>query len=281
MKNTWNYEIPPIVELIKRPELRDLLSEATLKMLRAARQSSKAAEAIVDTLFVSQASRTVDELEKSLHSKIVFGDEERRGIRSGMHKRASIIFAQIEKYLQGDSLADVGCGHGLIAWLARKHFREIELFDVVDYRDRNVKLPFIKFSENDSPPLNKLFGCTLLITVLHHASNPLNLLREVWRQTEKRLIIIESVFGVGTSQADSPLPRLDEDIQLSYAVFCDWFYNRVLNQGVPVPFNFNTPQNWRKIFAGLPATISFEEDLGVDLDIVPEHHFLFVLDTLR
>jgi hypothetical protein len=30
----------------------------------------------------------------------------------------------------------------------------------------------------------------------------------------------------------------------------------------------------------LPAAIAAEDDLGVDLDIVPEHHFLFVLDKV-
>lgn len=115
-------------------------------------------------------------------------------------------------------------------------------------------------------------------SALHHAHDPLRLLESVWRQTSKRLIVIESVFGVDASKTNSPLPHLDQAAQLSYAVYCDWFYNRVLNQDVLLPCNFNTPDNWRQIFSKLPAKVSCEENLGVDLDIVPEHHFLFVLD---
>jgi hypothetical protein len=198
-----------------------------------------------------------------------------------MPKETRGISSQTEKYFVGESLADVGCGHGLVGWAARKHFNDILLLDIVDYRFSEVELPFVGYSDGDTPPFKHAYDCNLLITVLHHASDPLRLLKDVWQQTRKRLIIIESVFGVHASRAVSPLPHLDQEAQLSYAVFCDWFYNRVLNQGVSVPYNFNTPDNWREIFTKLPARLSFEEDLGVDLDVVPEHHVLFVLDANR
>jgi SAM-dependent methyltransferase len=213
-----------------------------------------------------------------LHEKIFPQGKDQNQLRDGMRARAKAISSQIGKYFQGESLADVGCGHGLVGWSARKYFKDILLLDVIDYRDAEVTLPFVEFSANEDPPFGRSFDCTLLITVLHHAHDPMRLLESVWRQTRKRLIVIESVFGVDASNSHSPLPRLDQAAQLSYAVYCDWFYNRVLNQGVFVPYNFNTPDNWRQIFSKLPAWVSFEENLGVDLDIVPEHHFLFILD---
>lgn len=278
MKNEWNVEIPSIEEIIARPDLRNLIASVTHKMLRAVGEWSSATDEVINLLFDKNAARDVLDIEKLLHNKIQSKRSDQENVQKGMRQRARTIAGQIEKYLQGESLADVGCGHGLVAWSVRKHFRDILLLDIVDYRDEDVALPFVRYAGNELPPFERSFDCSLLITVLHHATSPLELLNNVWEHTRRRLIIIESVFGVGASKAASPLPNLDQPTQLAYAVFCDWFYNRVLNQDISVPYNFNTPDNWRQIFRTLPATITAEEDLGVDLDIVPEHHFLFVLD---
>jgi len=280
MKNAWNYEIPRIEEIVNRSELKNLIGDVTKKMLSAVGQSAAAANGLTDFLYNQSSSRDVPSLEKVLHEKILSQGTDAKMMRDGMLERARVIYSQIQPHLKGESLADVGCGHGLVSWAAHRKFKDTLLLDVVDYRDASVKLPFVKFAENDSPPFGKKFDCSLLITVIHHASNPMKLLEDVWKQTNQRLIIIESVFGVEAGPVLSPLPNLNQSEQLCYAVYCDWFYNRVLNQGVPVPFNFNTPSNWRQIFEKLPAKISYEENLGVDLDIVPEHHFLFVLDKI-
>jgi len=276
MKNAWNRDIPSINEIIADPDCRPLIAAAIRKMLQAVGQSAEATRELTETLFADAATSTTFELEKALHQRI---EAKAQGhMRQGMQKRAEIIVSQIEPFFVGQSLADVGCGHGLVAWAARKRFREILLLDIVDYRDLEVTLPFLQYSDGASPPFEHPFDCTLLVTVLHHARDPMQLLNDVWQNTNQRLIIIESVFGVDRSQVNSPLPGMDHRIQLRYAVFCDWFYNRVLNQGIPVPYNFNTPENWRLTFRELGAHLSFEQDLGVDLEIVPEHHFLFVLD---
>jgi ubiquinone/menaquinone biosynthesis C-methylase UbiE len=278
MKNSWNYDLPRIEDIIAVPHFAPLIWKVTRKMLRAVGESPAVIDEIVALLFDAGRSLSVLELEQVLHQRIHHEISERGKWRQGMYQRAEVIVSEIEKYFQGDSLADVGCGHGLVAWLSRKHFKDILLVDISDYRDVEVALRFVEYAEGERPPLGHSFDCTLLITVLHHARDPLSLLESVWRQTERRLIVIESVFGVHASQAESPLPHLDQQTQLAYAVFCDWFYNRVLNQGVSVPYNFNTPEKWREVFKKLPAVLAFENDLGVDLDIVPEHHFLFVLD---
>ena len=278
MKNAWSYEIPRIAEVIDQPEHREWIEEVTQRMLGAAGKSPAAAQATIDFVFDKNSPRETLELERVLHDKIFSKGKDQNQVRDGMRLRARIISSQIERYFQGESLADVGCGHGLVGWSARKHFNDVLLLDIIDYRDAEVALPFVEYSANEDPPFGHAFDCTLLITVLHHAHAPFRLLESVWRQTRKRLIVIESVFGVTARNANSPLPGLDLATQLSYAVYCDWFYNRVLNQNVFVPYNFNTPENWRKMFMKLGARIHAEEDLGVDLDIVPEHHYLFVLD---
>ena len=278
MNNSWNYEVPSIADILDRPGLKYLIIEVTHTILRAAGQSPAVAQEVIDFLFDQHSLRSPLELEKVLHRKLFLDSKHKRQLREGMRGRAHVISLQIEKYFRGESLADVGCGHGLVGWSARKHFKETVLFDVSDYLDPDVTLPFVEYSESEDPPFEHPFDCALLITVLHHAYDPVKLLKSVWNHTRKRLIVIESIFGVVASNAKSPLPGLDQATQLCYATYCDWFYNRVLNQDVCVPYNFNTPEGWRSVFSELPAIVSFEENLGVDLDIVPEHHFLFVLD---
>ena len=277
MKNVWGWEIPRVEDVIVRDDLHDLMRGVTERILGAIGQKTVSHE-VFELLVNEKSNRPVVELEKLLHDKIVRQSEAERELHDGMRNRANIIFSQIAKYLVGDSLADVGCGHGLVSWAARDRFKDILLLDILDYRDPDVSLPFRMYSQTDAPPFERSFDCTLLITVLHHAIAPLELLKIVWGCTRQRLIIIESVFGVTGKSTDSPLPQFDTPTQLCYAVFCDWFYNRVLNQDVSVPYTFNTPEKWREIFRKLPATIAAEADLGVDLDIVPEHHFIFVLD---
>lgn len=280
MKNAWNYDIPGIDEITSNYDLKDMIGKIVHGILGVAGLSPNISQEIVDTLFNKHSWSNVLELERILHNKIHSQVNMNDKLQTEMYKRAQIIHSEIQKYFCGESLADIGSGHGLISWFSREQFKDIVLFDVVDYRDPEVTLPFISYAGDEYPPFDRSYDCTLLITVLHHASDPLKLLEDVWQHTRKRLIIIESVFDVSPGTVISPLHKFDQYTQFVYAVFCDWFYNRVLNQDVFVPYNFNSPQNWRHIFESLPAKIFSEEDLGVDLDIVPEHHFLFVLDKI-
>src|ERR1700726_3502980 len=122
MKNAWNYAVPSIEEIITRSDLRNLITDVTHKMLRAVGESSSTTNEVIKLLFDKKSARAVLELEKLLHGKIVLKRSDQENVQKGMRKRAEIIFRQIEKYLQGESLADIGCGHGLVGWAARKYF---------------------------------------------------------------------------------------------------------------------------------------------------------------
>jgi hypothetical protein len=68
--------------------------------------------------------------------------------------------------------------------------------------------------------------------------------------TKQRLIIIESVVGVHTEKPNVKydLLNLSDENQIAYAAFIDWFYNRVLHDDVPAPYNFTTIANWQSTF---------------------------------
>jgi len=104
-----------------------------------------------------------------------------------------------------------------------------------------------------------------------------------WEATRKRLIIIESVVGVHRPlDKDVRYELVDEPDknQIEYAAFVDWFYNRVLHDGVPVPYNFTKPENWLAQFLKKKMNLAQTKHLGQDIPIGPEYHILFVLDKM-
>jgi len=136
-------------------------------------------------------------------------------------REQTTISSQIEKYFLGESLADVGCGpwawlDGQLANISRT-FYSLMLLIIATMK---FTLPFVEYSENEGPLLLDALSTALclsqfciMLTIL------LALLESVWASDPpKRLIVIESVFGVDASNPNSPLPGLDQAAQLSYAV---------------------------------------------------------------
>ena len=110
---------------------------------------------------------------------------------------------------------------------------------------------------------DKSFDTTLLLTVLHHAAEPLSVLLEAKRVTRGKIIVLESIY-------------FDENHR-KVNTFFDWFWNRVLHQNINTPFNFNSPKGWEEVFTENGLTVEYSIDLGVDQPTVPEHHWLYVL----
>lgn len=196
-----------------------------------------------------------------------------------LNRRAKIIYDEIQKYCEGESLLDIGCSNGHISNLLKPRFNRIQLLDVVQYLPRGLQLPFIKYEEGLPLSINESYDVVLLLTVLHHATKPDELLKMAWGATKRRLLIIESVVGV--SHVEPPvrfaLAGLSEQVQIGYAAFVDWFYNRVLNENVPVPYNFARPEHWETLFAKYKMNCVKTVHLGQDIDIGPNTTFYLCL----
>ena len=54
-----------------------------------------------------------------------------------------------------------------------------------------------------------------------------------------------------------------------------------MHNGVNCPFNFQSPSGWEDTFAHYPVSIAESVDLGLDIKIVPEYHWLYALDTVQ
>lgn len=266
------------IEVLNDDRLKPVLQSALKTICEELKLSENEARFLASELWVAERPRTVLEFEERLQG-IVSSVVSPQIMRQALEKRSQLITEQIAPYVIGDSLLDIGCGDGLVAWNLRERFYQILLIDVHDYLAPEVNLPMLDYCDGQSLPIDHAFDTCLLLTVLHHAENPDELLRETRRVCRQRAIVIESIYGVLPASTGIPeMSLLNNELQRMYATFIDWLYNRVFHDGVPVPYNFNTPSGWCQLFMTTGWSIIKEADLGIDQPLVPEYHFLFVLE---
>jgi SAM-dependent methyltransferase len=172
-----------------------------------------------------------------------------------------MVFGEIDPYiLPQATVIDVGCGSGGIAERLAEAGRRLRLVDVVQHNRTN--LPFTLYDGKVLPFSDGEFSVGILLTVLHHCDDPDRVLTETAR-VAKKLVVIESVY------------TNDRERQLN--MFFDWLWNRVVYQGINVPFNFDEPGGWELRFRAMGLKVEHSLDLGYDSPMTPEHHWLFVL----
>lgn len=133
---------------------------------------------------------------------------------------------------------DVGCGSGEVAYFLQKYRPKIELegIDVLvretkNHRESLPQIPVRQFDGENLPFPDKHFDFIMLVDVLHHTSNPLQLLDECVR-VAKSFILIKDHF------CNSWL----DEVRLR---FMDWFGNSAY--GVALPYNYFSTRQWEEL----------------------------------
>ena len=148
-------------------------------------------------------------------------------------KKAKKICNECCSYIEG-SLLDVGSGRGYIAkYIYQKTGKKVQCLDVKNLNLTN--LPVRLYDGKKIPFKANSFDTVLLCYVLHHAKNPINLLKECIRVSKKVIIIFED-------NADSLLANL-----------LDIAYNKL--HGVNTPLNFKNVDEWIEEFKRLGLKI--------------------------
>jgi len=167
---------------------------------------------------------------------------------------------------KGSKILDLGCGSGVIG----KYFQDFFQAEVigVDIEDKRVEnIPFKIIDGVNLPFADNSFDTVLIAYVLHHASDPMSLLREAKRVTRKNIIIYED------------LP--------------EGFFGRILCGFHGITFNiflqkkkqkhhFKKVEEWEEIFANLGLKNFFSKKIVANYTIAynayPVKRFFFVLE---
>ncbi len=205
---------------------------------------------------------------------------------SALEGRSQVIYGQIKPYVIEERVLDLGCGDGKVGKLLRRDGLDVVLADVYQHEHVPVTgLPFQLLQRDQRVADREKYDTTLLLTVLHHSDNPLQTLDHAVQATRRngRVIVIESVYGI---EDQTDFGRLMSEQQFVVNVFFDHFYNRIIHYNdvvdkkVNVPFNFNTPDEWRRIFEERGLRQVEMQCLGIDQPLVPEYHTLHILDKV-
>ena len=139
----------------------------------------------------------------------------------------------------GQEVLDLGSGSGHIAEQIRNaHGVGIICLDIVDYNRSNT--PLVVYNGKHIPFEKEKFDTVLLFFVLHHALEPVQLLKETKRvlKADGSIIILEDIFN----------NRIERWITLALDSI------NHLNL-VEIPFNFKTTGEWEQLFKELGLTI--------------------------
>jgi len=170
--------------------------------------------------------------------------------------KAKKIFNACGTYVIG-SVLDVGSGRCYIAKEISKLGNKVQCLDIKDHNLTN--LPLKLYDGKKIPFKANSFDTVLICYVLHHADNPIRLLKECARVSKNRIIVFED-------NADSPLTKI-----------LDALFNKL--HSVDTPLNFKSYNEWVKEFKKLSLKIT-KIKRGVEKQwFYPGvEHFMFVLD---
>lgn len=298
VQNAFGLSIYEIKDVLSDREIEAVMQTMRRDVFRYLGIPDEKSDAVMAECFaLVRSCKNVQEYERRAHEAL-----QREGatdaIPAKLVERARIMHQQIKTHLSAGSVLDLGCGDARLAQLLEQDGFTLQLADV--YENLNVaksKLPFKLLGQSETTPFNdSQFDNTLLLTVLHHSDNPIQVIQEARRVTrpDGKIIVIESVYGVdGEELSENERTKakgylsLTPEQQRRINIFFDHFYNRVIHytedptKKVNVPFNFNTPEMWESLFEQNGLEQTGVKHLGVDQPLVPEYHTLHILTAKK
>jgi SAM-dependent methyltransferase len=166
---------------------------------------------------------TLSRVTSDLHSRLIFG----RRVRALADNIAAMIPAGAA------TLLDVGCGDGTLARDVTNRHPGLDATGVEIRARPHTAIPVQVFDGRILPFRDGSHDLVMLVDVLHHAEDPLLLIREAARVAAREVIIKDHLTGAWMSH---------ERLRLM-----DWVGN--IGHGVPLRYAYWSPAEWRTAFA--------------------------------
>ena len=180
--------------------------------------------------------------------------------------RANRIAGFLSRFIDPqDTVLDCGCGHMLVARsITERVGIGIVGVDVINLNHTDLELCI---SDGRRLPFaGHSFDVTYLAFVLHHTSNPRQVLRECLRVTRRWVIVLEDVYG--------------NKLELVLLKALDWIGNRPFSSAMSFPYRFKTAREWMAVFQDLGANVVSHVSIR-PLPWRPTRHRMFVVEQMR
>jgi len=140
---------------------------------------------------------------------------------------------RISEYLSlKDKILDIGTGPGSVCLLMQREGYNLTPVDVIDQTLSSEVEPNI-YSGKKLPYKNSSFDTALILTVLHHTTNPRDVLLEA-KRVSKKIIIIEDIYS-------NPIQK-----------YLTFFVDSIVNlEFVSHPHSNKSDSEWKKTFIEL------------------------------
>lgn len=137
---------------------------------------------------------------------------------------------------KNETILDFGCGDLSLAKSLYKTNKRLKItgIDVVELAKASKNITFKKYDGKKIPYKNNTFDTVISVFVFHHCDSAEASFRECLRVAKKRVIIMEAVAG---SKREIPVMKC-----------IDWLTNVWKGEEIPLPYQFHTIAQWRKIF---------------------------------
>lgn len=176
-----------------------------------------------------------------------------------LERRARDIVGRFSPYLDKSyRILDLGAGSCHISKLLKSQGYNITAVDVKNLSFFDDFQPVL-YDGQKLPFANNEFAVGLLITVLHHTSNPENIIKEIQRVASKLLIIEEDIYA---------------NLWQKYATF---FIDSLLNlEFFHHPHSNKTDNEWRLLFKEMGLKL---KDVKYYKSHLFLHHATYILDN--
>lgn len=162
------------------------------------------------------------------HGRLVFG------------RRVRVLSDRLARLMpQGASVLDVGCGDGTIARLIGDRRPDLTLAGIDVLIRPRTAIPVLLFDGKTIPHPDDAFDVVMFVDVLHHADDPLPLLKEAARVARKAVVLKDHL-------CEGPFAR--ETLRLM-----DWVGNA--RHGVALPYNYWSRTRWEDAFRSAHLTV--------------------------
>ncbi len=142
------------------------------------------------------------------------------------------------------TVLDLGCGNGRLAELVARHRQDIRFLGADPLIRESVAIPAACADGTKLPFGDGAVDGVMLIDVLHHTTEPLDVLREAARVASRFVVIKDHL-------ANGPVSRATLRLM-------DWVGNA--RYGVNLPYNYLSTPEWKKAFEDAGLEPSEERD---------------------